>query len=392
MIKWLRVMAWGLGGLSVIYVAAGLAALAWDIGGSFPVDLRLRWTETQLLLAGINPQLAGHPDPALSGTHDAMKALGGSYPPWAYAAGLLLAPPLSWEWTRWYATLVNALALGVLAWWVYQQARHLGQTTAWAAVAAALAMFPIAICLSFGQYSVIVTACLALVERLVAEKTPLRGIAAGLLLGLACVKPQLAGLFVLAMIVERQWLTVGACLAYLAVASSATWWLAGSDPATMFLTSLREASAFAFLSHNVLVHWLGGLMPFHAATTTLAFAGASAALMLLVAARHRPVLTRWSICAIVAMFWGYRKHYDIALLVFPLTLLLVTAAEARKPGPWLVYGVFGLTLWLPIRDAQWNSTLVETGDLIIWIIGLAFLNFCTWVRIETRIPRDPQRY
>ena len=55
--RWALSLLIVLAGLAAIYVVAGVDALGWDTGRSYPIDLRLRWTETRLLLAGINPNL-----------------------------------------------------------------------------------------------------------------------------------------------------------------------------------------------------------------------------------------------------------------------------------------------------------------------------------------------
>lgn len=378
-LRWTRFRNWpawllaGFSALAAAYLIAGLARLAWDIGRSRPIDLRLRWTESQLLLGGINPQTAGHPDAGLDRAHAAMRTLGGSYPPWAYATGVLLAPPLSWAWTRWYALLVNLAALAVIGSWAHSQVLRFGQTWARVAAVSALALFPISICISYGQYSVIVVACLTAVDQLLEDPTTAREMFAGLLLGFACVKPQLAGLFGLALLFERRWATVAACAGYLAVASGFTSWLAGSDPLTMMRTSAREAAAFSFLSHNILSGWASAVLPFQTATAVLAVGGTALAGWLLWSFRHEPRLIRWSVCAVVAMFWAYRKHYDVPLLIFPLTALLIAALNARMVTRWLAYGLFGLTLWLPIRNAQWDLWAVQAADLAVWGVGLGLL-------------------
>ena len=73
------------------------------------------------------------------------------------------------------------------------------------------------------------------------------------------------------------------------------------------------------------------------------------------------------------MFWAYRKHYDVPLLIFPLTGLLIAALEARRADRWLVYGLFGLTMWLPVRNAQWDLWAVQAADFVIWGASLGLL-------------------
>jgi len=370
---WTTRLLIGLGVLAVGYLSLGFGALGFGLGRSYPIDLRLRWTESRLLVQHVNPQIAGHPDPELSKTHQAMQQLGGSYPPWAYATGLVLTPPLPWNATRWYAFALNALAAGVLGWWCYTVLGGAGSIGSWLAVAAAFAIFPIAICISYGQYSVIVAACVAVAERLLSRPAAGRQMAAGLLIGLACVKPQLAGLFVLALAIERQWIAVASCAGYLAVASGIAAWLAGSSPVTMFVTSMREAAAFSFLSHNILTHWALAVLPFETATLLLAVAGFTAAVVLLLMTRQRSRLVRWSICAVVAMFWAYRKHYDVPLMIFPMAALLIAAIKAPSVRRWAVFLALGATLWLPIRDAQWELAAVQIADLAVWVVALLVL-------------------
>ncbi|HEX5069853.1 MAG TPA: glycosyltransferase family 87 protein [Vicinamibacterales bacterium] len=367
---WLLV---GLGVLALGYLSLGFGALGFDLGRSYPIDLRLRWTESRLLLQHVNPQTAGHPDPELSEAHQVMQRLGGSYPPWAYATGLALTPPLPWTTTRWYAFILNALAIGVLGWWCHDHLRPAGGTWSWLAVAAAFAIFPVAICISYGQYSVIVAACVALAERLLSRPAPGAQVMAGVLIGLACVKPQLAGLFVLALVVERRWIAVASWAGYLALASGIAAWLAGSNPVTMLATSTREASAFAFLSHNILTHWAIAVLPFQAATLVLALAGVAATAVLLVRNRQQPRLVRWSVCAVIAMFWAYRKHYDVPLMILPVTALLLSAVEVPSLKRSLAFLALGATLWLPIRDAQWDWPALQIADLAIWVTILAVL-------------------
>jgi hypothetical protein len=362
-----------LGMLSATYMLSGLACLAWDTGASYPIDLRLRWIEERLVWEGVNPQVAGHPDSELPEVHEPMKELGGSYPPWAYSTGLVLVPPLPWRLVRWYAVLLNSAALGILGWWSYQQVHRFGRTWAWVSVGSALAMFPTSICLSYGQYGVIIAGCLAAVELLLQRRTGRCELFAGVALGVACVKPQLGGLFVLAVLLEGRWLSVATCVAYLAAASGLAWLLTGSDPVTMLRMSVQEASAFSLLSHNPLVPTARNWFGFQLATAILSLAGLAVGSALLVLSRSYPRLVRWSICAVVSMFWGYRKHYDTPLIVFPLVGLLLAALERRGVIWWTAFAGFGLTVWAPIRDAQWNLSLVQWIDLIVWVAGVGML-------------------
>jgi hypothetical protein len=200
------------------------------------------------------------------------------------------------------------------------------------------------------------------------------------------VKPQLSGLFVLAVLLEGRWLSVLACGAYLVAASGVAWVSTGSDPILMLRKGVQEASAFWFLSHNPLVPLARSWFGFRRATAILGLAGLTVTLALLVPSRSQPRLVRWSVCAVVSMFWAYRKHYDVPLLVFPLIGLLLAALRRRAPLPWVAYALLGLTVWAPIRDAQWNRPAVQIVDMVVWMAGIGLLWW--WGRPEP-VPPPP---
>jgi hypothetical protein len=369
-----------LGTLSVAYTALGMTALAGSTDFSYPIDLRLRWLESRLVWEGIDPQEAWGPESSRQADSSLRADKPGldlgllpGYPPWAYTTGLVLVPPLPWPLLRWYSVLLNAAALGIIARWAYRQLSGCGQTWGWVAVASALAMFPMAVCISYGQYAVIIAGCLAAADLLLERQTRLGDLVAGIALGIACVKPHLAGLFVLAVLIESRWLAVTSWAAYLLATSGLAWLLSGSDPLTMLAESVKGAHIFINGSHNPLVPWVQWLFGFRGATAILGLAGLGIGLVLLVRARSHPRLVRWGICAVVAMLWTYRRHYDIPLTVFPLIGLLFAALDSRKAIAWIVFATFGLTVWIPVRLGQWQLAPVQWAALAVWGAGVGWL-------------------
>lgn len=357
--------------LSVTYTLFGLACLAWDIGTSYPIDLRLRWIEERFVWEGVNPQEAGHPDDIVAINHQLLTTLGAGYPPWAYSIGLILVPPVPWWLTRWYAVSINSAALVGIGWWAYNQAKGYGHTWGWVSAGSALALFPTAICLSYGQYSVIVAGCLAAADHLLERQTRGGDILAGFALGVACVKPHLGGLFVLAVLLEGRLISFAACSAFLLASSGLTWFLTGADPVTMFRRSFEDASAFAFVSHNPLAPILEAHFGFRSATTILGLAGLLAFLLSAKILKTNCRLIGWSVCAVISMYWGYRKHYDAVLMLFPLVGLLRVALERREAIWFVAYLALGLSLWIPIRDSQWHVPVVKWTDLVLWLVVAA---------------------
>jgi hypothetical protein len=115
-----------------------------------------------LLVQHVNPAGAGHPDPELSKRTRAMLELGGSYPPWAYATGLVLTPPMPRgprrAGTPWCLNALSLVDPGMVACRDSVPARS-GRIVVLARRGRRLRdFFPIAICISYGQYSVIVVA------------------------------------------------------------------------------------------------------------------------------------------------------------------------------------------------------------------------------------------
>ena len=332
---------------------------------SYPIDLRLRWIEERLFVMGRNPQLYGHPDPELPQSHTPMKSLGGSYPPWAYTTGLLLVPPWNWTATRIYYAALCLLSLVVISYLSVQATRGFSVLEKIGAVSGILACFPFAICISYGQYGVPITACLA-AALLLTERG--HDSWAGLLVGIALVKPQLSGLFVLALLVRGRLRVVAWALVYVASASCLAWAVTGSDPLSMMKRTSQEAAEFSFLSHNPLVGLLKPHIGFAATTATLAVAGATVTIATLAIVGRSPgLLLDFALCAVVAMYWSYRKHYDVVLMVFPLLSVFLQWRRTQSTRWGVAYVLLGASLWLPIRHSQWTYGAVQAAHVCIWV-------------------------
>ncbi len=89
--------------------------------------------------------------------------------------------------------------------------------------------------------------------------------------------------------------------------------------------------------------------------------------------RSRSMLTTFSICAVVSMFWCYRKHYDTELIAFLFLALLLIAYRAQSRLAAGVYLLMGLTLWAPVRLPLWDLMAVQFAFAGLWVVGLAVL-------------------
>lgn len=351
--------------LGTVYTSAGVHRLVGDVPGSYPVDLRLRWWEERQFASGLNPQLQGHDDPMLSSVHESMRHIGGSYPPWSYTTGLLLVPPVEWTVTRWYFAVLSLLSLGLSAFCAYRWCRPTGSMPSAIAAAMVFAVFPSAICISYGQYAVPI---LGLQAAAILALDSKRSLLAGLLLGLALVKPQLTMLLVLALAAGG---SVGAAFTAGSVAALGTLVMAlvvGEAPWTVLVRSFTEAVHNAHNSQNPLPGLVAMLTGNRLSAPVVAIAGVAVAIVSARRLRHeRSALPLAAIAAILAMFWSSRKHMDVPLMTLPLVLVGLDLARTRGMREGAFFGLLGLTLWAPVRDDQWALPVVEIADTLIWM-------------------------
>lgn len=378
---WLLAAALGLG--AVAYTALGLYCLVFDTSISYPMDIRLRWVEQNLLYRGLGFDLAepGAADVSMEEFVHGRRAT--AYPPWTYTTNWLLYPPLSWQPTRVYYAALCVLALGVMAAWGYRQGAAFGPHVGALAAASLLAMFPTSICLSYGQYGVVVAAlligCFVFCES---------GwdYAAGLCLGLALVKPQLSGLCLVGLFLRGRFRVVFTAAGYLIAASALTWALTGGSPPLLMSKLSQEAEAYFHISHNPLIVLLKPLLGLQAATLLLASAGtAVCAALVWFYGRKGPLLTTFSICIVVSMFWSYRRHYDAGLMCFLFLALLLQAWRTGSRLSAAMYVLMGLTLWAPVRLALWDERAVQFAYGGLWVAALAVL-----IAVERRATRPAE--
>jgi hypothetical protein len=366
-------MCVALGPLSCVYVALGFYSLVSDTGFSYPIDLRWRWGESHLLLRGLDPQEHGHPDPEVPERHSGpIRNMGGGYPPWAYAAGLVLVPPLSWRATRWYFACLNVTAMVAIGSWAFREARPHGKVASAAVVSAVFSIFPFAICLSYGQYAILIMAFLlagmALCER------GFDGLG-GACVGMAMIKPNLAGLFWLALLVRRRKPRFVATSVTLVLgATCVTWLLTGTSPVRMFEVWSREAEAYSFLSFNPLGLTLNGVLDFQRTTLVLAIAGLAVCGGLTLFLRDRvSAVSVFGLCAVTSLFWSYRRHYDCVLLGFLMVGIVLLFLRTGLVRALVALGLLGGSLWLPFRQAEWGFVTTQYLQFAIWVGALAVL-------------------
>jgi Glycosyltransferase family 87 len=189
--------------LYLVWLALSWPRLVDPSGKPFGYDFMAFWSAARLALAG-HPAAAFDERTIAAIQHAAVPALPGIVFPWHYPPTFLIAVmPLG------LLAYPAALALFVLATaapWAALVRRVLSDRRAWVVAAAAPAGL---INLLDGQ-NAFLTAALAGFALLSLDRRP---VVAGVLIGLLCIKPQLAVLFPLALLAEARWRSIAAAAA-----------------------------------------------------------------------------------------------------------------------------------------------------------------------------------
>ena len=279
-------------------------------------------------------------------------------------------PPVSWQAVRLYFGFLNLVALGIIGYWAYALGRPLGRWHALFLLGVANALVANLFSISAGQYSIIVNSLL--IASLLFYNKRL-DVLAGLALGIAMVKPQIAGLFFLAFLVKARWRIVLAATGYVVVATLLTSWWIHTNPVEMSLQMWQA-------SHQ----WIatgGGYSPLkfmlladpgnRYATGGIALTGMIAALVLMSLCRKCSILLLFAIAAVLGRMWTYHNIYDNTMLLFLLVYLGVASVRDQpKIQSVAVFLLVGATLWSPVTYTGHGFLPLQIAHLLIWLLGL----------------------
>jgi Glycosyltransferase family 87 len=377
-----RVMLWSMAAI------LGLGAMLYQMRGyslffapSGAVDLKQRWIEQQYVFRGQNPYDVtyhvfgvgqkpwGQRDAAVDeqiGVPDS-----GGYPPWAFVSGALLFAG-DWPTARLLYAALAAFALVGVGLWAYRLGAADGYRAAGAVLLAASAAIS-AYCttLQVGQYGGLVTALLV-TALVLCQRGGRWDWLGGLLLGVALLKPTIAGPFLLAVLISGRYRAVAAACAYLAIASAVIWLQTNTSPLEMLLQMLAASETFVHDSQGLVAPLLQLGLDRKVVTPLLAAVVLVPTVALLWAGRRRPLLDLFAIAAVAGRLWTYHKSYDNVMLVF---LLIALGAQAlRNPADLLAglsFLLVGVSLWAPASVTDNAPFLVF--QLVAWIGGLTVL-------------------
>jgi hypothetical protein len=365
--------------LSAAYWAKGFTYLIHGREGAGAIDLHKRWLEQQYVFHRQNPfdsqpaadggiesnALGSRSDPTDS-QHAGERVLAG-YPPWALFSGYFLYWP-SWPNTRLFYAAIQLVCLLWLVSCAYRQGLSADRHCAALSAAAMAATASFCTTLANGQYGILVITLLAAAMQLDDAAHP---IAAGLLAGIACLKPTLSGPFLLIYLARKRWSTIACALGYMIIASCIVWYATHASPMRMIGQMIHGGEGYANAGYGPLSLAIGLGMNVRVATPLVGLGGAALTLIACILLRDRPSLQLLALTGVAARFWTYHQTYDNLVVVFLLIALTRAAWEARSAQLIAALIAVGLTLWLPAKftDQIW----FQLAQCLIWITGLAIL-------------------
>lgn len=347
--------------------------------GPGQVDLGFRWQEIQYILRHKNPfDVAFANDSQAHAVQPASQAFihrptrpdrdlgvpgNVAYPPWSYVTAL----PFFWmrnlRHEAVYYACIMAFGLGVMFWWAQSELRDAKPLIRAAVGFSTLAAAAWVSGIVAGNNPLIVVPLLALFGRLLGLR---KEALAGVLLGMAMLKPTLALPFCLILVFSYRWKALSACVSYMLLASLVTWYFTGTSPIEMLGQMSAATTVWVDRGFGPVQYLIHAGIPPHQATVFTAVLVLSIGGWVLWSIRNASLLAQFSIAAITARFWSYHLHHDDAVLTF---LVVYFARETLVHGSRIAGRGFVLSciaLWLPYR-----ATLllpVQIVQLSIWLV------------------------
>jgi hypothetical protein len=348
----LRILAIALFGTGLVYLVKGYVSLSQT--GLRDTDLRHRVTGVEQIRAGHHLYDAA--------THVAPDAPWG----WLMNYAVYWPPPTN----LWYYGLLIAVTALLLMGWAYATLSPAGRVPALTMAAAVLAISALCTGIGLGQNAPFVV--LAVVGSLwFAERGQYA--LAGVCLGMAMIKPNLAAPFAIPFLVQPNIVVLGAAGIYMA---AATVWLAWSTSITPiaavtdWLTYVGNLTGWAGYGPYQAITALGVPQPI--ALTTSAIVVAAIGGVAIYTRRRAPLLMLFALAATTARLWSYHQLYGNLIVAVLLVALGVLACRRDDRVALAACGAVGVSLWLPGRlcdfaIVQWLQTATWiTGAWVVW--------------------------
>jgi Glycosyltransferase family 87 len=379
-----RLWFWGvflLAPLALAYTGYGFVLLVRGNTG-LPDDFMRRWREQRYVLMSKDPydvlftheEGMGKQPPTLNFKHvEVEKQIGAldniAYPPWTYMTGILLhSMPLPWG--RLQYAFANLLGLASIGWWAMKQTPlGLSNLARWFLPLSMLGTMPFWCTLAYGQYGVLLV---ALVAWSVSLSEAGWGVAAGVLMGMAMLKPSFTLPFGLLLLCRRDWRAVAVAAMYVLGGGLLVCWMTHTGPETFMLQMQADAPRYVLDLPGLLKALVVARVPLKVAMPglILIFLIATGWWVIYMGDRAS-LLDRLAVAGLAARLFTYHRPYDDLLLVFLLVALAVRCMKRPTQSLALATLAVGLSLWLPLGFGwKWPFAAIQH---ICWLSGTVVL-------------------
>lgn len=350
--------------VSFVYFALGFYDLLITEERAF--DLFSRWQEQQYIYRGL------YPYDAMKGSPNIIPEIGvidsGGYPPWAFFTGFFFLPPISWELTRFYHLFLNIVSILVLAVFAYQIGLAYGKSEALFTLTACLAVSSHKSTLEMGQYGIILNALLIIVFWLIQKN---KNIWAGLIFGIAMVKPNISAPYFLILIIHKRFQAIISFSLYIIIGSINIWIITKLTPIYMINKIFKQSKHFADKGYSGIHAFTAlGLDP-KQATILLGIIGILVITIIIYLCRNYSLLNLFAICSVIGRVCTYHRIYDNLMLMFLLLAIIkITFDNINKLNIFFL-SLVSLSLWLPAIII--DSANLEFVQIMIWIAALGHI-------------------
>ncbi len=350
--------------VSFIYFALGFYDLLITKDRAF--DLFSRWQEQQYIYRGL------YPYDAMKGSPNIIPEIGaidsGGYPPWAFFTGFVFFPPISWELTRFYHLILNIVSILVLAVFAYQIGLTYGKSKALFTLTACLAVSSHKSTLEMGQYGIILNALLILVYWLIQKN---KNILAGLIFGIAMVKPNISAPYFLILIIHQRFKAILSFSVYIIFGSLNIWIITKLTPVYMINKILNQSKHFADKGYSGIHAFTAlGFDP-KQATILLGIIGILTIAIIAYLCRNYSLLNLFAICSVIGRVCTYHRIYDNLMLMFLLLAIIKITFDNLNKLNILFLTLVSLSLWLPAIIIDFAN--LELAQILIWIAALGHI-------------------
>jgi len=368
------------------FMVCFVAVALWNVfrciqvsGGDFR-DFRWRWQECAYTLRGINPM------DVVKGVVPVNDAIGALPPnagtvPWGYALGNVLTFGfLPYSYAKIIGMLTFPLLCLIAGFYTFKYVSRSTGNRLFGVLAALLIPCVPTWVGSFGLGNGGATlSCLLLLMVLFVDQKPYL---AGVLLGVATIKPQLAGIFYLSLLMQKRVKTLITASSLVAVSWLVAALLTDSSPLAMLLeTNAQGMNPETYRNTNfgivgLFMGYIGkaGCLPRHYALALSALFGVAFVITLSVLALKNPALRNntlffYAIPAVASTFWFYKQPHDFCIIFILAIAFLQTVATLKCTRFSIV--LFAAFFGLYARQATYHRYFLLT--YFFWMAWLLLL-------------------